>query len=650
MNVLEDQVEKLSAILRGWRQYFSDPPGELDDMNLIIQAARIYDAQEQGDGELLEELVHKTRKRTEDHADVHYWIATFLTSRVRDDLALYEIIAALLCTDAERGHPDLCRDILGIKQAAWETIKPSINQIWQSDMTDDVRRDLSEIFAVNGVYLAAERIAMSSRIRNSTKDVQPADTHTDKSETGVPNLDPSELSDDAKKQFMNLFQGREGVTAKAVHDADGRVGYSMMKRHFDDALFTAHLNGDATYALFLIRSNQRILFACIDIDIRKRAILKCEDESGDMDSLLQDAHQDAVNIVKSAKKLGVPVALEDSGYKGRHVWIFFESPVEPRIARNVMRWICDGTPDPSESIHREFFPKSDRVKPDKPGDLIKLPLGINRRSMRRSLFIGTDGSYPDQSKAVMQLKTIRNARLAKLFERFGLVKKQRKRPAERLKVSLSELKDIPLRGPIKRLLKGCVLIRYIVHKAQKTGYLTHFERLAVLYTIGFAGDEGKAFVHRVIAHCVNYDPGYTQQQIDKMKPSAISCPRLREHFPNVSASLGCNCRFDLKENGRYPTPILHADLDTGRSRQDQIQSTIKELNVDSTAQSKEDTIVRKFLELRRQYRGVTKSLKRCESDLEKILSDMETDRLDTALGILIREMDDSGSCTWRLEI
>ena len=42
---------------------------------------------------------------------------------------------------------------------------------------------------------------------------------------------------------------------------------------------------------------------------------------------------------------------------------------------------------------------------------------------------------------------------------------------------------------IREVLVKCNLMRYLCQKAAKTGYLTHFERLSVLYVLGHMGGD-----------------------------------------------------------------------------------------------------------------------------------------------------------------
>jgi hypothetical protein len=75
---------------------------------------------------------------------------------------------------------------------------------------------------------------------------------------------------------------------------------------------------------------------------------------------------------------GVDSALEGSR-RGGHLWVFFASPLSPGLLR---RWLLPYSP-----AGVEFYPKRDWASWDAPGSLVRVPLGIHRRSGRRYPFL-----------------------------------------------------------------------------------------------------------------------------------------------------------------------------------------------------------------------------------------------------------------------
>lgn len=101
------------------------------------------------------------------------------------------------------------------------------------------------------------------------------------------------------------------------------------------------------------------------------------------------------------------------------------------------------------------------------------------------------------------------------------------------------------------------ILRYLCQKARKTHYLTHFERLTVLYVFGHMGEEGKEFIHKVMSFTLNYSYQTTQKFILHCPEKPVSCLKLREQYRQISAEAGCSCNFRRTKNC-YPSPVLHA--------------------------------------------------------------------------------------------
>ena len=66
---------------------------------------------------------------------------------------------------------------------------------------------------------------------------------------------------------------------------------------------------------------------------------------------------------------------------------------------------------------------------------------------------------------------------------------------------------------IAEILGKCNLMRYLCQKAVKTGYLSHAERLSILYVFGHLGSEGHEFVHLLMSHLLNYQYNVTDKFI-----------------------------------------------------------------------------------------------------------------------------------------
>lgn len=209
---------------------------------------------------------------------------------------------------------------------------------------------------------------------------------------------------------------------------------------------------------------------------------------------------------------------------------------------------------------------------------------------------------------------------------------------------------------IREVLTRCSLLRYLCLKSVKTGYLTHFERLTVLYVFGHIGEEGQEFVHRVMSFTLNYKHHVTEHFIQKMPEKPVSCVKLREQYKQLTAEIGCSCVFKRSKNC-YPSPVLHAialspdlqgdiTLPTSRTLTKEKESKVMaEMNVHSKVQE----LASKILEFKKQKRSIDKSISKLEKELGEIFDGQDVDCMEIELGMLTRRKKNDGY-EWVIEI
>lgn len=193
-------------------------------------------------------------------------------------------------------------------------------------------------------------------------------------------------------------------------------------------------------------------------------------------------------------------------------------------------------------------------------------------------------------------------------------------------------------------------------KAVKTSYLTHFERLTVLYVFGHLGDEGREFVHKVMSFTLNYKYNVTENFIRKMPEKPVSCVKLRDQYKRLTAEFGCSCIFKRSKNC-YPSPVLHAisladdlqsdiTLPTSRSLTKEKENKVKaEMNVHTKA----DDLATRLLDMRKQKRALDKNIRKIEKELGEIFDIQKIDCLEIEMGMLTRRKNGE-SYEWFIEI
>jgi len=649
-----DQILRIGEVLRGWQQYFHVSGEIFHEMPVNVLAAAVVIAMDTKTPELISDLTVQLWSLDWKNARMHDHLAQIFVKRKRLELAACQYITVLMCDDLTSEFFENALDYLEINKQTWEKFRLRIAHSWAQIPKEDAWRNLAEIFAEAGAFDLAMMMDLRSRNKTSLRtgssvsvvdskmnNISTVESPPDEEKSAENETDCVDLSENSQDLYLKLFRGRDGVLAEEYIDDRGNKAYHKRDLPLNLDLLGDHFAGVTTYGLFISQPNDTVQLCLLDIDVKKRFILTRLEQNRGFEDLVNKAHSYSFDLYDQAKKLGVRPIVEDSGYKGRHLWIFFSDPVAPALARQILMGIVASANNPPEEINVEYFPRRDHAKKDHLGDLIKLPLGINRKSGKFSLFINRDGNYPDQNQALHSIQPVSRVRMKNLMEKGVFKKNTMRRMPQIKKILLSDLENIPSRGPVRRIMKDCVLMRYLVSKSQSINHLTHMERVVLLHVFGHLKDEGQAFIHRVISFCTNYDPNYTQQQMRKLKPSPISCPRLKEMFPQVTVSIKCNCHFGSLAKNAYPSPILWADRDyfgvaedSGTAFNVSMDQQPVETTGESDTQNEADELVKKYMNIKHNRRGIEKSMRRVEARLIEIMEMMETDSIETSFGVL----------------
>ena len=209
---------------------------------------------------------------------------------------------------------------------------------------------------------------------------------------------------------------------------------------------------------------------------------------------------------------------------------------------------------------------------------------------------------------------------------------------------------------VTEVLNKCNLMRYLCLKSVKTHYLNHFERLTVLYVFGHLGPEGQDFVHKVMSFTLNYKHQVTENFIRKMPEKPISCVKLRDQYKQLTAEIGCSCNFKRNRNC-YPSPVLHAISLSSDNRSEITLPASRTLTKEKTElvkaemniYTKVQEIATKLLEVRKQRRGLDKTIDKFESELDAVFNSQGVDSMEIEMGVLRRRKSENGT-EWFIEI
>lgn len=628
---VNERIEDLKECIRGWTSYFHTCRG-IEPENTIALIALAEISLELSDEETAKKLLGNRKDFTIDKAELWYRLGHLAQTLGLREEALDGFSKALAIDADYFQAKESLKQLELVDEDVYSTIERLKKLIHFCPNLAPPYRDLAFCYAELGEYGLAQETYQKALQLEEEKEPE--------EEPAMPLRTPVEppqliFSEEDVSLFSSLFRGREDFFAKQWVNEKGRRGFSPEAHPLSPEEVKNHLSGKKTLGLYLVNVEDQVYLSVIDIDIDQKALLEYAKNEKETTKLQHLTHQDTVRIASVCDELEIPVLIEDSGYKGRHLWFFFDTPIPAKLARIFLKFIVERAGKPSGGIHWEIFPTYDKVRGKGLGPLIKLPLGIHKRTNRRCLFLDRESNpLPDQMVALSLVRRITRQKVEEILLTYHVKPK-----AAPLKEEESSL--------VESLISGCKVINYLVNKAKETHYLNNSERVTLLYTFGHLGQEGKDFLHRVIGNCINYDYDYTEKQIRRMKAYPISCPKIREKHEEIALDLGCTCDLKIPPGG-YPSPVLHALKRPKTWPPRTAGSTITEGNTiipeDITAKLK------RYIELRKQLGGVEKSIRRIEVDMSSYFDKEGTESIVTEYGVLERRKKAGNKFEWIIKL
>ena len=454
------------------------------------------------------------------------------------------------------------------------------------------------------------------------------------------------------KKYIKLFVGREDLYVQEVLDYNKKRNTEDVLLPINESKIKELLLGKATYGTYIQRSNSTVRFMVFDIDVSKRVLLKINRNDDAFGTYLQKALDTTVILKKKLKGMGIQSYVEYSGYRGYHLWVFINEWIPVRYAVMLMDIVLAGLEDDPD-VTIECFPNKQRIKAGKYGQRIKLPYGIHLKTGEHSFFVGEDGNPEYNVDHIMDI--IASVSLSEIKRVIAQSTSQRDtEPKTEVDTDISFLEVIDT--GVQEILLHCNLMRYLVQKSYKTGYLSHFERLSILYVFGHVGDEGKKFVHKVMSFTMNYQHNITERFILKMPEKPISCVKLRDQYKKQTAEFGCSCVFSRAKNC-YPSPVLHAISTVDYKKGDVTlpasryvpKTKEKEITDEINIHAKALELAKKMQEMKKQRRGLETSIRKLEDELNQIFDQSNVDTLEIEIGLLTRRKTETGY-EWVIEI
>jgi len=147
--------------------------------------------------------------------------------------------------------------------------------------------------------------------------------------------------------------------------------YSPMMEIPKERVVEQHLLGEVVIGAYTLRPDNTVFWMCFDVD--SSDLGKARDLTLKLSNLLQS----------------IPHAIEFSGNKGYHLWVFFNKPAPAENVRALASEMREAVgAGISGDPHIEIFPKQDKLTDSNPlGNLVKVPLGLHPVTKNRSMFV-----------------------------------------------------------------------------------------------------------------------------------------------------------------------------------------------------------------------------------------------------------------------
>ena len=632
---IEDKLKKVLEIVGGWEQYFR---GEREISSIFEFAALVYskggDAKEKGD------FLKRRPTVSNIYKDIAGYLAGYWqrTGCKQQELQEYEELWNVPQRTDEN-------------KSAFEDDK-KYSELIQEYRNFLIREDYETAIEIMQSYTDMKLYTQAEFWHSKAEALQNIRDKAFEAMISIESRNDIIFKNDSAMKIMKLFAGREDMFAREELDGNGNRKTNLDMRPLTEQVIKDHLMGRITVDTYVQRPNSTVRYLVTDVDISKRVLLQYKRESEEYRTYLQRALDVSVKIQNLYRQMGLTAYVEYSGNRGYHVWLFFAEWIPTRYA-NMLGDIIEKKLEPDNEITIEFFPNKTRIKPGKFGQVLKIPYGIHGKTGERSHFLDEAG-----------MPIFEVDRAADAFAKAALsdVKKvlaansETVEKAEQMTVDddISPFGELPT--IVTEVLKKCNLMRYLCLKSVKTHYLNHFERLTVLYVFGHLGNDGQDFVHKVMSFTLNYKHQVTESFIRKMPEKPISCVKLRDQYKQLTAEIGCSCNFKRNKNC-YPSPVLHAISLSSDNRSEITLPTSRTLTKEKTelvkaemsVYTKVQEIAAKLLEVRKQRRGLDKTIDKFERELDAVFNSQGVDSMEIDMGVLNRRKGEK-STEWFIEI
>lgn len=538
----EEYAKRIKAIIRGWKNYY------------YFDVANPEKSPEENEGIVLHETLDNS---TQPIVDVMAENDNFSTNMLQQSDELVNEINQLI--DLERDH-EAIRKIRFLLSGDYEI---------EDDVFKSMHSKLADLYDKQGLCGAAERCRKVAGYKNI--------------ENRYKSNDDLVYGTDNVNNWLDIFSSDSYIYRQYV-DRVGRMGYKPASKGLNPAYLKDHWLGKHTLAVPIFDTDNFVRFAVMDFDVSRKQLDTFKVH--EITELKQRLLDDARGVLDIAFKAGVKGIIEDSGYKGYHVWFFFYERIPAKLAKNFLQSLNRVAGNPPEGSHRELFPASDTLKNDQLNSRIKLPLGFHRLTAKYSQFLKPDGSVSENGILALSVNAFFNkcSDLKKALKNWDEFFTNEENSANQQGNTLPKQNDSQL------LFESCAVLKAIKQKAEVSKNLSHYERVVLRGILAPLGNEGRIAIHSVMKNCSNYSKSLTDKMLADDRSKPMGCSRIREILSYLVQKVDCNCHFrETKNDYKHPLRHLNKKKSALNAEFSKIKKNTAETEIASTVDNPQDT-------------------------------------------------------------
>ena len=350
--------------------------------------------------------------------------------------------------------------------------------------------------------------------------------------------------------FMTLFSGREDCFARQWADKkENKSGYVPVRYAMGIKHVEEHLSGLKTYGIYLLRGDSTVQCGVIDADIhaeyRNRKITAAQKRL-----VSREKYYMVNQIMEKSQELGICPLLEYSGQKGYHLWFFFKSPVPALKVKSFLTRIAEPVNHDISSFNLEVFPKQAQLSGKGLGNLVKLPLGIHRKSGKPSFFMAC--KKHDIESQLDFLSRVKPGG-PEILDNINLKEEVGEPPKEHLVLHprlAAYAKDYPELFQLERM---CPPMGQVIGACKEGRNISSREEKVLFQTIGFL-PRARYLMHYLMAFGSDYNPHMVDFKLSRISGSPLGCRRIHSLLSFTSDY----CDLEPDTTG-YLHPLIHLD-------------------------------------------------------------------------------------------